>query len=416
MPLIGSGSYGCVYQPELSCKGKIAIYQESDNEGISKLILKEDAKKEIEINKMVLNYDPDGFFHVPIKSICYNPIYEKDKCNKKLEGELISLQYQYGGVPLNKLKKKLKIDESFLVALWRLFYGVLTLNKNGIYHMDIKPENILFDNKNGIDDGVTPLNTQALRLIDFGISIQKDSIKYKQPMDLFNVANTLGVVYVYWPNAISLLGMSESMVQATNFGELNKTVNYPLLFQWNEIYLNSLKAMDREARYTYILERADIYSLAVSILEILGIRVKKSIDTSAIKSETIREIADFCIDVIASDGIIAEYAMTRYETIISKIKYMYKIKLEDDFPEEMILQLCYIWERLPKFLREESQDLFMRCLDPKDYVKYRKASKKLYDYNTDGCFYKILSTRDLLMNVTTPEIQKKYGKMINMLL
>lgn len=78
---------------------------------------------------------------------------------------LHTINFSFLGIDLRK-KLKLITKENFyqtiLVPFENLFKAVELLNRNKIYHCDIKPENIVYDNNN---------KSNTFKLIDFGLAI-----------------------------------------------------------------------------------------------------------------------------------------------------------------------------------------------------------------------------------------------------
>jgi len=187
---IGSGTYGCIYKPSLRCNDD--TFESSDNH-ISKLMIQSSAMIEDVIMKRVALIDPDGFFHHPLRKNCKTDFKPKP-CNKKntatccdvndqdnhiSELETSNLIYDLGGYDLDayvKGEKSFYSIRNFYIGLKRLFYGILTMNKYDVYHLDIKPANIL----------VNDTSTECIvKFIDFGLYMEKDDgimvKKYGEP-------------------------------------------------------------------------------------------------------------------------------------------------------------------------------------------------------------------------------------------
>lgn len=183
--VIASGGYGCVFNPSLKCQGS----SNRDKRKISKLMTNRHATQEYEeINKIkekvdsVPNYK--DYFLLYDATICKPAKLDdadlsgfNDKCtalpknditkkniNDKLD-QVMALNIPNGGTPVddymyaNSSFKQIYHVHSSLVSL--LKHGIIPMNKNHIYHCDIKDSNVL------VDDSTNKLKT---RLIDWGLS------------------------------------------------------------------------------------------------------------------------------------------------------------------------------------------------------------------------------------------------------
>ena len=77
--------------------------------------------------------------------------------------QLETINFTFLGTDLKKKLKLIKKDnfyETILVPFENLFRAIHLLNENNIYHCDIKPDNIVFDERTG-----------TFKLIDFGLAI-----------------------------------------------------------------------------------------------------------------------------------------------------------------------------------------------------------------------------------------------------
>jgi hypothetical protein len=182
--VIASGGFGCVFNPALKCKGK-----NRENNKISKLMTKKhalDEYNEIESIKKKLDNIPnyEKYFLVDNFTICvpdklteYDLENYEKKCTalpkdnitkENINNSLhlmMALNMPNGGIPVDDY---IYDDGSFdklipvNVALINLLnYGILPMNKENIYHCDIKDSNVLVNNVNGVIE---------TKLIDWGLS------------------------------------------------------------------------------------------------------------------------------------------------------------------------------------------------------------------------------------------------------
>jgi len=187
--MLASGGFGCVFRPALKCKGET----ERKSGKVSKLMSTKHAQDEFnEIKEMndklmgISNYQ--NYFLVDDFSLCEPAELDKedlenfekchalskDKSNKHLTINDINdnldglqiLNMPFGGVPVDDYMNS-KEDIHFINKLNEklidlLKNGIVPLNKNGIYHNDIKDSNVLV-----LVDEKEDMKT---RLIDWGLS------------------------------------------------------------------------------------------------------------------------------------------------------------------------------------------------------------------------------------------------------
>jgi len=189
---INGGAYGCVFSPSLKCKD--GSRHAGDGKEITKLMrskYKEREYGEIQKYRRVLSRIPhyQRYFLISGYTICEpSPLTESDlvnfdsKCksltrmniteknvNENLES-LVAMNMPYGGVELAKYMFESEHKQERLVRLNRrlceLFkFGVMPMNKLGVFHCDLKDNNIL------VDEGSDGLKT---RVIDWGSAIIYD--------------------------------------------------------------------------------------------------------------------------------------------------------------------------------------------------------------------------------------------------
>ena len=186
--IIGEGSYGCVLKPSIPCKDSVpANFDYSDY--VSKFMESDEAKDELNEFAIVGKADTKNEFHLGAPIMCNPDINNPDvirdvrKCsnlNKKLllsNPEKFSLllikdggvnldTFFAGSMLINYLSKNKDGKDIILIEIHRLLRGLMFFQQNGLVHNDIKPSNILFDEKNG-----------EMKYIDFGLMINKSLLE-----------------------------------------------------------------------------------------------------------------------------------------------------------------------------------------------------------------------------------------------
>lgn len=187
--VIASGGFGCVFSPALKCKNK----KRTKNK-ITKLMIRKNAIEEYDEIKnihdkldKIPNYE--NYFLINDFELCEpDKLDKKDlknfkkKCRalpkKKITeqnineslNEIYALNMPYGGVPIDdyiyeniSYKELIPLNKSLIELLNK---GIIPMNKEGIYHSDIKDSNILIQvNNNNNSKFVT-------RLIDWGLTTE----------------------------------------------------------------------------------------------------------------------------------------------------------------------------------------------------------------------------------------------------
>jgi hypothetical protein len=187
--VVDSGGYGCLFIPPLECKGKNTQKKNVISKLTQKRVAEREHKTNLKIHK-ILSKIPNWkqYFIFSIKSCFPKKLTKKDlkqfnkKCktltrkkytkktiNSRIE-ELKILQFPYGGKSLenyiytntaNNIDLFKDVNNKLIKLLKN---AIIPMNKNNVYHLDIKDTNILVG------------DTNRLKLIDWGLShiITKD--------------------------------------------------------------------------------------------------------------------------------------------------------------------------------------------------------------------------------------------------
>ena len=181
--VIGEGTYGCVHKPSLKCKDSPNI---SYDNKVSKLLLSTEAKKELKEYDNVRNADKNNEYYLGVPENCdvdIRNVFNLKSIQKcRIGSDAIKNLTKYkllimgdGGINLEDYTRKMKewsvsemseeLCEKFLLESLRLFHGLKVFEEHGLVHHDLKPQNIVYNDK-----------TNRLNFIDFGLMASRDKI------------------------------------------------------------------------------------------------------------------------------------------------------------------------------------------------------------------------------------------------
>jgi serine/threonine protein kinase len=278
--VLGEGAYGCVHKPSLQC-----INPPKPNfdykDYVSKIMKTKNAITELNEFVVIQKLDPNDEYHLGKPEICkpiLNENVKKDieKC-KNVEVKDINanpdnyslLILQFGGPDLKALcsnfldnylvtNKKNKVD-LFWLEVHHLLKGLKFFKENGIVHNDIKPQNILFNQKTG-----------KMKYIDFGLMRKKTDIINASIQSV----NSLGVYHWSYPFDCGTMNktmynkyddldreekyiwkreLSELIITKSKLNTFNLPINKPESFQILFTYLNPRNTVpSASTQYSYI--------------------------------------------------------------------------------------------------------------------------------------------------------------------
>jgi serine/threonine protein kinase len=171
--IIGYGSYGCVYKPSLRCEGN----QPKDlyDKKVSKVLVKEEAKKELKEYQLMDKIDKEFKYHLKPPVLCKMSKTEKEKLQKCKVRDLNEsnahlLIMENAGKNLEDFVKYINSTpkltqqqkQQIILRFWKesvvLIDAIEDLMRENMFHADLKPQNIVFN-----------METFKVNIIDFGI-------------------------------------------------------------------------------------------------------------------------------------------------------------------------------------------------------------------------------------------------------
>lgn len=189
---LAKGEYGCVFSAPISC-GTTKSPKKQSVRDVGKVFYdEEDFETEKVLMDSVARMDPNGDFTVRTKGACdisttNIPTSEAVKCHVAMTKKDMlykQLIMQKGGKSLYSFAQEHYGDVGAFIKMFKsmtpVFNGLVKLYENQEVHMDIKPDNMLYDGKKCI-------------LIDFGMMTKKAEIYHVD-----NV-NVLQHTYPFYP-------------------------------------------------------------------------------------------------------------------------------------------------------------------------------------------------------------------------
>jgi serine/threonine protein kinase len=179
--LIGSGTYGCVFDKPLNCKNMtVPSYKKM----IGKITSREDAKTELNLSQQLASFPKANQYFVIIDSTC-TPEPRTKQSEEDLKSctlmkgvklnTTIQLLMPYGGKPLYSIPHQMKSLNYFSICQSLLEAGTILLIKS-VVHYDLSMSNILCD------------SPSTIKIIDFGTGWNPKNIQ-AYTMNLYHVFN-----------------------------------------------------------------------------------------------------------------------------------------------------------------------------------------------------------------------------------
>ena len=256
--LIGQGNYGCVYDPPIPCNDR----DNSDlqtQKMVSKVMSSHNAEHEFEQYKIFSTISKkefsaiSDFCIIPEKQPC---TFDKEKYKESIkncepiygEQDIVLINQINGGISLNNyipILLKFMYDEpgnlihlqkliEFLKAFSKLIEGLIVLRNTGIIHMDIKPDNIVYNEE-----------LKKCYFIDFGCSTRVPLLTSKKGVlsvdELSNYIQGGWDVHpgqsVHWPYEYCIISgnANNSLIKSLKLSNI-----YPALNEYNLMNIGKL--------------------------------------------------------------------------------------------------------------------------------------------------------------------------------
>jgi serine/threonine protein kinase len=349
--VIGEGSYGCVHKPSLECKDTPSKIKYKNK--ISKILMEEDAVKEMDEYGIISKYDKDNTYFLGKPFQCdVKPSASNIEAIKQCEdgADFIEnmkdtklLIMNYGGDNLEIISNKfakmkntqinISFAKTFLIESKHMFSAVHFLYKHNIVHHDLKPQNILYYKK-----------TNNIRLIDFGFTTYKDKIinlsnnsdnrlskchwSYPLEINFYNYDKydlfskySQDEKYSYYKNIVDNLDIEEHDKCSTAFSILlhyiiDKKSSESEKRKIMNIYLNDYKTMLYSIEYG---KYNDFLEKSIGTIDLYGIGITFYLLLKNMKHLLEKELVDELYDL--SYHMITPNLLNRYSIDIAMKKY-----------------------------------------------------------------------------------------------
>ena len=308
---LGKGTYKCVFSPPLKCLGDKIRYKNSETTNyVSAVTTYEELQKQLKIEKMKKKIDPLNKFTLKLLKHCKvgeldditEGIGQFSNCTNSYNGNFLQ-NYNHpftgytgdrtwdlrlmindnGGSDLNKLLDDIQYKNvsELIILLPKLYItflevmkGVRQCVKNKVIHSDIKPGNILYDEKKN-----------KYYIIDFGLMKTFSKI-YKREIYMNYTINMKpgDVHYRYWPFdsgiAVSYSKNKQCLPKtpliSTGFKHKEEVIQ---LYKRYKTSTNNVTKFIKHSK-----EKFDVFSLGVTMLEYFFSSQTEAVLTKTLKS------------------------------------------------------------------------------------------------------------------------------------
>ena len=291
--IIGQGTYGCVFNPPLKCDPKFqgnSNNSNSDNNGkrkkpsskyIGKAMLDDDEyEAEKAIMAKVKAIDPNGDFTLGVEHSCQvTSVSSSDlsapsrNCSKDSIMEKGQLIYKNGGVTLlDYIGTSPTRFFQVIKGFGNIIRGVQKIHDHGLFHGDIKPENILFSKEE-----------KKMYLIDFGMSVSMNKVYEVVPGSFYTY---MYASYIYFPpeffwfhqmtnkRRVSVDSMIHNFEKSWVFGDIrdfNALCHMDIdsgITQFHAIMASMNNVLSQKLKPVFA-DKADVYELGMTLFVLI---------------------------------------------------------------------------------------------------------------------------------------------------
>jgi len=406
--VLDSGGFGCVFRPEIKCNTKKTFLKN----GISKVMIKKYAVKEfdeikrfIPILKTIPNYS--NYFIITNYSICRPLQFTKgdlidfkncsalkkkgiteNNINNNLD-QLLAINMPYGGIEIDKyikiniynLKKIILFNEKMIDLLLN---ALLPMNSRGIYHGDLKSNNILV---NEVKRNI------FLKIIDWGLSFMyKDDDINNSEIVYTDIRNKLKFIpekiinrpFQYNVPFSSILFSEDFLDSYTYFLKINMNYTEDKLYDFIINFFNSFIGDNRKGHL----------SVSLSIFKLYD-------DISNKKNDDIGRI-EYIYNYLYK--IIVKYTKNNYFDIIDYFRNVYRYNIDVWGFIMSYLPLCenacnktfYYYNNLLKEHMKNILELLFKYSD--EPINIRELKEIIIDFNNKLISMNINPTNQLFIN------------------
>jgi len=375
--IVGEGSYGCVHKPSIHCdKAPSPGFNYDDH--VSKILKTKYAKKELEEFLIIHHIDPSEDYHLGNPILCKPRLDEeviKDikRCkhldnfdNESEKDEYSLLLLKYGGPDIKALcskyldkylatKKQEKVN-TIILEIHNLIKGLQVFRKNNIIHYDIKPQNILFNNKTGkmkyIDFGLTKTRKEIIELCEknenklaiyhWSYPLDNAFLNYRE-YDKYKTRNK--VRRNFWKKELSEIIINDSKINTLEL-PITKPDTFKILFSYLDLdnkvpptntqhgYIDSFfvgfnELIDNESKdfvISKILDSIDIYGLGFSMQYLVNTLQRKDYIDIAVY----RRLSEFFSKMYSFNPLLRvtdlQVLVDEYENILLEIGVLTSLK------------------------------------------------------------------------------------------
>jgi len=185
--LLDKGGYGCVITQPITDKKyvvkNILPYKNPNKKDVGKIFRNNKGhkfSKELELSNIVKKMDPKGKYTTVLKGAnkLNNDFLSKNEALRKCllskhffsEKNYYQIIMENGGLPFDEVQPYSVKYNLFLRMLRTFLKGMIEFQKLGYVHNDLKPANVLINNK-------------KISLIDFGLVLKKDELYSSKNLD-----------------------------------------------------------------------------------------------------------------------------------------------------------------------------------------------------------------------------------------